>query len=152
MIIGAGTVLDVETARLATACGARFLVTPTVNIEVIRFGHRYRVLTIIGATTPTEILECWNAGADLVKVFPASLLGGPSYIKAIKGPLPHVLLVPSGGISIDVAASYIEAGATAVAVGSELTKTDPKDASRFETIKKRTREFISVLRNAKTQA
>ncbi|MCX7856918.1 MAG: bifunctional 4-hydroxy-2-oxoglutarate aldolase/2-dehydro-3-deoxy-phosphogluconate aldolase [Deltaproteobacteria bacterium] len=150
IIVGAGTVLDVETARLSLAAGARFIVTPTVNIDVIELGHRYSVITIIGAMTLTEILQCWNAGADLVKIFPASLLGGPNYIRAIKGPLPQVDLVPSGGISVDLAPAYIEAGATAVAVGSEITKTDPMDKKRFDTIKDRTSVFLRLLKGAKS--
>jgi len=149
VIIGAGTILDVETARIALASGAKFLVTPTVNTDVIALGHRYSVLTIIGAMTLTEILNCWNGGADLVKIFPSSLLGGPNYIKAIKGPLPQVLLVPSGGINVESAPTYIEAGATAIAVGSEITRVDPKDKKRFETIEKRTAAFIQALKKSK---
>lgn len=119
IVLGAGTVLDPETARAAILAGARFIVTPVLNPDVIALARRYGVLAIPGALTPTEILNAWQAGADLVKVFPVDSLG-PGYIKALKGPLPQVALVPTGGVGLENAGDYIRAGAAALGVGSSL--------------------------------
>ena len=120
VLMGAGTVLDPETARMAILAGAEFIVTPTINNETLAVCKRYGKPTVAGAMTPSEMLTVWEAGADLVKVFPASAVGGPSYIKAVLAPLPQLRLVPVGGVSADNAAQFIEAGATAVAVGGNL--------------------------------
>lgn len=120
VLIGAGTVLDPETARAAILAGAEFIVTPTINLETIAICKRYGKPTVAGAMTPTEMLTAWEAGADLVKVFPASNIGGPSYIKAVLAPLPQLRLVPVGGVSADNAAQFLDAGAAAVAVGGNL--------------------------------
>ena len=119
VLMGAGTVLDAATARQAILAGAQFLVTPTVTLDVIEVAHRYGVPVIPGAMTPTEILTAWEAGADMVKVFPASILG-PGYIKAIKGPLPQIPLAPTGGITADNAGAFIRAGAALVCAGGWL--------------------------------
>ncbi len=99
VLLGAGTILDPETARAALLNGAKFLVTPTLNLDVIKMANRYSAVVIPGALTPTEILTAWEAGADLVKVFPIAQVGGPAYIRAIQGPLPHIPLVPTGGVN-----------------------------------------------------
>lgn len=151
IIIGAGTVLDAETARVALLSGARFIVTPTVNLELIYMAHRYSTVVIPGAMTPTEILTCWNAGADFVKVFPASLLGGPDYIKAIKGPLPQIFLVPSGGVNIQNAGDFLRAGASAVAVGGELVDKKAVKEKRFHVITENTRAFVKAIKEARGQ-
>jgi 2-dehydro-3-deoxyphosphogluconate aldolase/(4S)-4-hydroxy-2-oxoglutarate aldolase len=120
VLMGAGTVLDPETARAAILAGAEFIVTPTVNNETLALCKRYGKPTVAGALTPSEILSVWEAGADLVKVFPASVVGGAKYIKAVLAPLPQVRLVPVGGVSADNAAEFIAAGASGVAVGGNL--------------------------------
>lgn len=118
-LIGAGTVLDSETARLAILAGARFVVGPVFRNEVIATCHRYDVASMPGCFTPTEILDAWEAGADIVKVFPATALG-PGYVKDLRGPLPQVRLMPTGGVTLDNAGEWIRAGASAVGVGTAL--------------------------------
>jgi 2-dehydro-3-deoxyphosphogluconate aldolase/(4S)-4-hydroxy-2-oxoglutarate aldolase len=119
VLLGAGTVLDPETARAAILAGAEFIVTPALNLATIELCKRYGKPIIPGALTPTEILTAWQAGADMVKVFPASVMG-PGYLKAVLAPLPQVRLVPTGGVSADNAAEYLKAGAVAVGVGGKL--------------------------------
>jgi len=119
VLLGAGTVLDGPTARQAILAGAQFLVSPTVEPDVIEMAHRYGVVVIAGAMTPTEILTAWEMGADMVKVFPADILG-PGYLKAVHGPLPQVPLVPTGGITADNAGDFIKAGAAVVCAGGWL--------------------------------
>jgi 2-dehydro-3-deoxyphosphogluconate aldolase / (4S)-4-hydroxy-2-oxoglutarate aldolase len=127
VLLGAGTVLDSETARAALLAGAEFVVSPTVNLDVIRLCRRYDKLVFPGAFTPTEILTAWEAGADVVKVFPADL-HGPGFFKAMKGPLPHVKLMPTGGVDLNTAAEYLRAGACCLGIGSQLV--DPKAVAR----------------------
>jgi 2-dehydro-3-deoxyphosphogluconate aldolase/(4S)-4-hydroxy-2-oxoglutarate aldolase len=119
VIMGAGTVLDAETARAAILSGAQFIVTPALNVKTIQLCRRYGKPIIPGALTPTEILTAWEAGADMVKLFPADSMG-PAYLKAVLAPLPQVRLAPTGGISADNAAEYLKAGATALGVGGKL--------------------------------
>jgi 2-dehydro-3-deoxyphosphogluconate aldolase/(4S)-4-hydroxy-2-oxoglutarate aldolase len=119
VLVGAGSVLDGETARLAILAGARFVVSPIFNPATVEMCHRYDVLAMPGAYTPTEVLTAWQAGADLVKVFPAGGLG-PGYLKELRGPMPQLRLVPTGGVSAENAAAFIAAGAVAVGVGSAL--------------------------------
>lgn len=121
-LIGAGTVLDPETARMAILAGAQFVVGPTLNIEVIKLTHRYDKVVIPGAFTPTEILTAWDHGADVVKVFPATAVG-PKYFKDVLGPLPQVRLTPTGGVSLENAVEFIRAGAFCLGVGSALLDT-----------------------------
>lgn len=144
VVIGAGTVLDGATARMAINAGARFIVAPTLSRETIEVCHRYGAVVIPGAYTPTEILTAWEWGADLVKVFPAASLG-PRYFKDVLAPLPQVRLVPTGGVDLETAGSFIAAGAVAVAVGSNLV--DPKlvAAGDFDTITERARAFRAVV-------
>jgi 2-dehydro-3-deoxyphosphogluconate aldolase / (4S)-4-hydroxy-2-oxoglutarate aldolase len=148
-IIGAGTVLDPETARAAILAGAQFIVSPTLNFELISLAHRYSVIVIPGAMSPTEVLAAWDAGADLVKVFPAGQLGGPDYIRAIKGPLPQVLLMPAGGVNIGNAGAFIQAGAAAVAAGGELVDRKAVKEKAFHIITANTRAFIRAIQEAK---
>lgn len=117
VIIGAGTVLDVETARRCLEAGAKFIVTPCLNVEIIEFCQSNEVLICAGALTPTEIYAAWSAGADVVKVFPVSAMGGASYIKSLKAPFPHIELLPTGGLKMDDLAEFSEAGAIAIGVG-----------------------------------
>src|SRR5437763_3416544 len=120
IVLGAGTVLDPETARVSMLAGAQFFVTPTLRLSTIEMAKRYSKVICPGALTPTEVLSAWEAGADVVKVFPANAVGGPKYIKALKGPLPHIEMIPTGGVSLETAGEFLKAGACAVAVGGEL--------------------------------
>jgi 2-dehydro-3-deoxyphosphogluconate aldolase/(4S)-4-hydroxy-2-oxoglutarate aldolase len=120
LLVGAGTVMNQDLALQCFDVGARFLVTPGFSQETVAAAHKLDMLIMAGALTPTEVMTAWDAGVDFVKIFPCSNLGGPSYIKALKGPLPHVPLVPTGGVNLDTAADYIRAGAAALGVGGEL--------------------------------
>jgi 2-dehydro-3-deoxyphosphogluconate aldolase/(4S)-4-hydroxy-2-oxoglutarate aldolase len=119
-LVGAGTVLDAETARACILAGASFIVAPTVDPPTIRMCRTYSVAAVSGALTPTEIVHAWREGADLVKVFPCSAMGGASYIKAVRAPLPQIELVPTGGVTAATVADYIAAGACAVGAGADL--------------------------------
>ena len=124
VVLGAGTVLDPETARAALLAGAEFIVAPTVNLEVIRLCRRYDKVVMPGAFTPTEVLTAWEAGADVVKIFPADL-GGPPYLKALRGPLPQVRLMPTGGVDLDTAEAFLKAGACCLGVGARSSSPRP---------------------------
>ena len=149
IIMGAGTILDPETARAALLAGAQFIVTPTLNLDVIQLAHRYSAVVVPGAMTPTEILTAWNAGADMVKVFPAAQLGGPEYLKALKGPLPQILLVPTGGVNLQNAGAFIKAGAAALGVGGELVDKKAVKEKKFNVITENTRAFLKVVKEAR---
>jgi len=146
--MGAGTVLDATTARQAILAGAKFLVTPTVELDVIETARRYGVVIIPGAMTPTEILTAWEAGADMVKVFPASVLG-PSYLKAVRGPLPQIPLVPTGGITADNAGEFIHAGAAMVCAGGWLVDKKAVAEGRYEVLTERARQLVETVRKAR---
>jgi len=149
IIMGAGTILDPETGRAALLAGAQFIVTPTLNLDVIQLAHRYSAVVVPGAMTPTEILTAWNAGADMVKVFPAAQLGGPEYLKAIRGPLPQILLVPTGGVNLQNAGAFIKAGAAALGVGGELVDKKAVKEKKFHIITENTRAFIKAIHEAR---
>jgi len=149
VLVGAGTVLDSETARLAILAGAEFIIAPTVDFETIRLCRRYGKVVMPGALTPTEILQAWEQGADFVKVFPADALGGPAYIKAIKAPLPQIDVVPTGGVNFDTAADFIRAGAAAVGVGSGLIDKKLIAAEAYDQLAQKTSEFIQVIEAAR---
>jgi len=148
VVIGAGTVLDAPTARQAILAGAEFLVTPTVELDVIEMAHRYGVVVIAGAMTPTEILTAWEAGADMVKVFPANILG-PGYLKAVHGPLPQIPLVPTGGVTADNAGTFIRAGAAIVCAGGWLVDKQAVAEGRYEILSERARELVDVVSKAR---
>jgi 2-dehydro-3-deoxyphosphogluconate aldolase/(4S)-4-hydroxy-2-oxoglutarate aldolase len=149
IIMGAGTILDPETGRAALLAGAQFIVTPTLNLDVIQLAHRYSAVVVPGAMTPTEILTAWNAGADMVKVFPAAQLGGPEYLKAIRGPLPQILLVPTGGVNLQNSGAFIKAGATALGVGGELVDKKAVKEKKFNIITENTRAFLKAIKEAR---
>lgn len=149
IVMGAGTVLDPETGRAALLAGAQFIVSPTLNLDLIQLAHRYSAVVIPGAMTPTEILTAWNAGADMVKVFPAAQLGGPEYIKAIRGPLPQILLVPTGGVNLQNAGAFIKAGVAALGVGGELVDKKAMKAKKFHVITENTRAFLKSIQEAR---
>lgn len=152
VLLGAGTVLDPETARAALINGAQFLVSPSLNLEVIKVSNRYSAVVIPGALTPTEILTAWEAGADLVKVFPIAQVGGPAYIKALQGPLPHILLVPTGGVNLQNAGEFIKAGAAAIAVGGELVDKKAVAEKKYSVIVENARKFLEEVKRARGRA
>lgn len=149
VLLGAGTILDAETARLALINGAQFLVTPTLNVEVIKMSNRYSAVVIPGALTPTEILTAWEAGADLVKVFPIGQVGGPAYIRAIKAPLPHIPLVPTGGVNLQNAGEFIKAGAAAIAAGGELVDKQAVAEKKYSVVIENARKFLAEVKKAR---
>ena len=149
IIMGAGTVLDPETGRAALLAGAQFIVSPTLNLDLIQLAHRYSAVVIPGTMTPTEVLTAWNAGADLVKVFPAAQLGGPEYIRALRGPLPQILLVPTGGVNLQNAGAFIRAGATALGAGGELVDKKAVKEKKFHIITENTRAFLKAIQEAR---
>jgi 2-dehydro-3-deoxyphosphogluconate aldolase/(4S)-4-hydroxy-2-oxoglutarate aldolase len=148
VLMGAGTVLDATTARQAILAGAEFLVTPTVELDVIETAHRYGVVVIAGAMTPTEILTAWEAGADMVKVFPANVLG-PGYLKAVHGPLPQIPLVPTGGVTAKTAGEFIHAGAAMVCAGGWLIDKKAIAEERYEVLTARARELLNAVNEAR---
>lgn len=146
--VGAGTVLDAETARQVILAGARFVVGPVFRTEVIDMGHRYDVPVMPGCFSPTEILAAWEAGADIVKVFPATALG-PGFFKDIRGPMPHVRLMPTGGVTRDNAGDWIRAGAVAIGVGTALVEKAAVKAKRFDAIAANARHFVTAVQQAR---
>ena len=151
VVLGAGTVLDPETARAAILAGARFIVTPTLNPEVIALARRYGALVIPGALTPTEILNAWQLGADLVKVFPVDTLG-PGYIKALRGPLPQVGLVPTGGVGMANAADYVRVGAAALGIGASLVNDRVVAEEDWAGLAATARRLIEIITEARGRA
>jgi len=152
VLLGAGTVLDPETARAALINGAQFLVSPSLNLDVIKVSNRYSAVVIPGALTPTEILTAWEAGADLVKVFPIAQVGGPAYIKALQGPLPHIPLVPTGGVNLQNSGEFIKAGAAAIAVGGELVDKKAVAEKKYSVIVENARRFLEEVKKARGRA
>lgn len=150
VLFGAGTVLDAETARAAILAGAAFLVTPTLNRKVIRLARRYSVPVMPGCYTPTEMLEAWEAGAEMIKFFPASV-GGPAMLKAILAPLPQLEIAPVGGVTLENAAEFIRAGAAALGVGGELVNQKLLDAGDFSEITRRAAAFIAEVARGRTR-
>jgi 2-dehydro-3-deoxyphosphogluconate aldolase / (4S)-4-hydroxy-2-oxoglutarate aldolase len=148
-LVGAGTVLDAETARACILAGARFVVSPALNLETIEMCRRYGTAVMPGALTPTEVVQAWSAGADFVKVFPAGAVGGASYIKSLKAPLPQIELVPTGGVSLKTAADFIKAGASALGVGAELVDVQAIRDGKQSVITERAQEFVRIVREAK---
>ncbi|MCH8008148.1 MAG: bifunctional 4-hydroxy-2-oxoglutarate aldolase/2-dehydro-3-deoxy-phosphogluconate aldolase [Chloroflexi bacterium] len=148
ILMGAGTVLDAETARVAILAGAEFIVSPTVNAAVIRLCRRYDKVVMPGAFTPTEVLAAWEAGADVVKVFPADV-GGPAYLKALHGPLPQIRLMPTGGVNLQTLPDYVKAGACAVGLGGALvSQHDIRDGDPAH-ISERAAKYVERMRTAR---
>lgn len=151
VLLGAGTVLDVETARAVMLAGAEFVVTPSLRVSVIEVCKRYSKVIIPGALTPTEVVTAWEAGADFVKIFPCDNVGGPKYIKALKGPFPQIDLVPTGGVNLNTAADFIAAGSAALAVGSELVDKTAVAKKDFGKITENARKFLEVVKVARAK-
>ena len=149
VLVGAGSVLDAETARAVMLAGAEFIVSPVTKMDVIEICNRYGKVVIPGAFTPTEILAAWEAGADYVKVFPSSGVGS-TYIKDVKAPLPHIPLVPTGGINVENAAEFISAGSTALGVGSALVNNQLIEARRFDSLTERAKKLSAEVQRARS--
>lgn len=148
VLLGAGTVLDPETARVALLAGAEFLVSPCVNVDVIKLAHRYDKLVMPGAYTPTEIVTAWEAGADVVKLFPADI-GGAPYLKALKGPLPQIRMMPTGGVNQQTLRDFVKAGACAVGLGSQLVEKDAVERGDFTRIRQLATEYVQLMKKAR---
>ena len=145
VLLGAGTVLDAETARAAILSGAEFIVAPTVNLEVIETCRRYGKLAMPGALTPTEIVTAWQAGADIVKIFPSELTG-PKYLKAIKAPLPQVRLMPTGGVNLDTAVEFLKSGACALGIGGSLVEPKAVASGDLKRIESLARQYAALIK------
>lgn len=150
ILLGAGTVLDAESARAAMLAGAEFIVTPVVSRPVIETCRRYDKLVMAGAFTPTEILTAWEAGSDIVKVFPADV-GGPSYLKAIHGPLPQVRLLPTGGVNLETLPDFVKAGAAAVGLGSALVEKAAIEQGDMNRIRSLAAQYVESMRAARAR-
>jgi len=149
LLIGAGTVLDAETALRCMEAGAEFIVSPGLDLETVARVNRAGKLMMAGALTPTEVITAWKAGSDFVKIFPCGTVGGAKYIKALKGPLPQVLMVPTGGVNLETAADFIRAGAEALGVGGELISSSALASGRYEEITRSARDFLKVVHEAR---
>lgn len=151
IVLGAGTVLDPETARACMLAGAQFFVTPSLKLSTIEIVKRYSKVILPGALTPTEILTAWEAGADAVKVFPCGSMGGAKYIKALKGPFPQIDMVPTGGVNLDTTIDFLRAGACAVAVGSELIDAKSVEEGNFQIFEERARQYLAKVKEARSE-
>jgi 2-dehydro-3-deoxyphosphogluconate aldolase/(4S)-4-hydroxy-2-oxoglutarate aldolase len=147
-LVGAGSVLDAETARAAILAGARFIFSPILNLDVIAMAHRYDCVAVPGAMTPTEIATAWTAGADVVKVFPANHFG-PQYLRDVHGPLPQVKLTPTGGVDLNTAADWIKAGAVAIGIGSSLVKKDLITAGNWDGLSSLAKQYVDIVAAAR---
>ncbi|MGC8794507.1 MAG: bifunctional 4-hydroxy-2-oxoglutarate aldolase/2-dehydro-3-deoxy-phosphogluconate aldolase, partial [Bryobacteraceae bacterium] len=151
VVLGAGTVLDAETVRAAMLAGAEFFVSPGLKLETIEMARRYSKVSIPGALTPTEVLAAWDAGADIVKIFPCGNVGGPKYIKALKAPFPHIEMIPTGGVNLETAGEFLKAGACAVAVGAELVDAKSLKEGRYDVITEKARQYLAVIAKAREE-
>jgi 2-dehydro-3-deoxyphosphogluconate aldolase/(4S)-4-hydroxy-2-oxoglutarate aldolase len=150
IVLGAGTVLDAETARVCMLAGAQFFVTPALRVATIEMAQRYSKPIMPGALTPTEVLTAWEAGADAIKIFPCGNVGGAKYIKALKAPFPHIEMVPTGGVNLETCGDFLKAGACAVGVGSELIDAATIKAGKFEIFEDRARQFLAAIAKARS--
>src|SRR5437870_1529346 len=148
LLLGAGTVLDAETARAVLLAGAEYIVAPTLNLDVIRLCQRYDKLVMPGAFSPTEILKAWEAGADIVKVFPADVVG-PAFFKALRGPLPQIRLMPTGGVDLNTAADFLRAGACCLGVGGQLVEPRAVAERNFDRLRDLARQYVAAVRQAR---
>ena len=151
LIVGAGTLFDVETARRCLDAGATFLTSPGLDLAIVEFARKENIVVLAGALTPTEVTTAWKAGADFVKVFPCSQVGGESYIRALKRPFPQVRLIAAGGVNQQTAANFILAGASAIGVGGELIPKDAIQLRQAERIQELARRFVGFVHNARTR-
>jgi len=150
LLLGAGTVLDAETARAVLLAGAEYIVAPTLNLDVIRLCQRYDKLVMPGGFSPTEILTAWEAGADIVKVFPADVVG-PAFFTALRGPLPQVRVMPTGGVDLNTAAAFLKAGACCLGVGGQLVEPKAVAERNFDRIRDLARQYAAIVKQARGQ-
>ncbi len=151
IVLGAGTVLDAESARICMLAGAEFFVTPSLKLSTVEMVKRYGKVMMPGALTPTEVLTAWEHGADIVKVFPCGNVGGPKYIKALKAPFPQIEMIPTGGVNLQTAGEFLKAGACAVAVGAELVDSQTIKEGKFEVFTQRAKAFLEVIAKAREE-
>jgi 2-dehydro-3-deoxyphosphogluconate aldolase/(4S)-4-hydroxy-2-oxoglutarate aldolase len=149
VLVGAGTVLNADDALKCIDAGARFLVSPGFDLETVKLANNSRILIMAGGLTPTEVITAWNAGSDLVKIFPCGTVGGAKYIKALKGPLPQIPMVPTGGVNLITAADFLKAGAEALGIGGELVNAQALAAGDTRTITETARQFVSIVNEVK---
>jgi len=151
VLVGAGTVLDAETAQRCIDAGAQFLVSPGFDLETVQLAKRAGTLIVAGALTPTEVIAAWKAGSDLVKIFPCGTVGGARYIKALKAPLPQIPMVPTGGVNLSTAADFIQAGAVALGIGGELVSASALQSGKIQEIVETARELVAIVRQTRAQ-
>jgi len=151
VLIGAGTVLNVTTAQQCLDAGAQFLVSPGFNLPTVNLAVREGKLIMAGALTPTEIMAAWEAGADFIKVFPCGQLGGAKYIKALKGPFPQIPFIPTGGVNLNTAAEFLEAGCVALGIGGELVQAEALRSNQPEIIVENARKFLAIVKQTRAQ-
>ncbi len=152
VLIGAGTVLDAETAQRCLDAGAEFFVSPGFDLETVKFANRAGKLMMAGALTPTEVITAWKAGSDFVKVFPCGTVGGAKYIKALKAPLPNIPMIPTGGVNLQTAADFIRAGAAALGIGGELVSVAALRSGDIRSITEAARQYVQIVREARQPA
>ena len=152
VLIGAGTVLDAGAAQSCIDAGAQFLVSPGFDLATVQFAKRQGKLMMAGALTPTEVIAAWKAGSDFVKIFPCGTVGGAKYIKALKGPLPQVPMIPTGGVNLNTAADFIQAGSAALGIGGELVSAAALKSGNVNTITEAARRYVAIVREARQAA
>jgi 2-dehydro-3-deoxyphosphogluconate aldolase / (4S)-4-hydroxy-2-oxoglutarate aldolase len=152
LLIGAGSVLDPETARECINAGAKFIVSPATNFDTIQYCNESEIVVMPGALTPTEILNAWEAGADFVKVFPADSMGGSKYLRSLKAPMPHLKLIPTGGVNQETAADFIKAGAEAIGVGADLVDLKAIREGRADDVTAAARKYLEIVEEARSRS
>ncbi|HMD09641.1 MAG TPA: bifunctional 4-hydroxy-2-oxoglutarate aldolase/2-dehydro-3-deoxy-phosphogluconate aldolase [Candidatus Acidoferrum sp.] len=151
VLIGAGTVLNAQAAQNCLDAGAQFLVSPGLNLQTVDLAVRERKLIMAGALTPTEVMAAWDAGADFIKVFPCGQMGGARYVRALKGPFPQIPFIPTGGVNLNTAAEFLEAGCVALGIGGELVQADALKAKKPEIISENARKFLAIVKHTRAQ-
>jgi 2-dehydro-3-deoxyphosphogluconate aldolase/(4S)-4-hydroxy-2-oxoglutarate aldolase len=151
LLLGAGTVLDPESARICMLAGAEFFVTPSLRVSTIEMAQRYSKPIFPGGLTPTEVLTAWEAGADAVKIFPAGNVGGAKYIKALKGPFPQIEMIPTGGVNLETIGDFLKAGSCACGVGGELVDAKAVKESKFDLIAERAGQYMAAVKKARAE-
>jgi len=150
VLLGAGTVLDAATARTALLAGAQYIVTPAVKLDVIQLCQRYSKLVMPGALTPTEVLTAWEAGADLVKIFPSEITG-PKYLKALHGPFPHIRLMPTGGVNLNTASEFLRSGACSLGIGSSLVEPALLSSANWDALRDLAAQYVKIVRDTRAE-
>jgi 2-dehydro-3-deoxyphosphogluconate aldolase / (4S)-4-hydroxy-2-oxoglutarate aldolase len=152
LFLGAGTVLDADTAEKCIEAGAQFIVSPSFDLATVKTAKRAGKLVMAGALTPTEVVTAWSSGSDFVKIFPCGPVGGPKYIRALKGPFPQILMIPTGGVSLETAGGFIEAGASALGVGGELVSPAAIKSGNLHEITNAARQYLEVVRESRSRS